>query len=96
MSSILKSYNEDPAIFPLEIPMRMIRMFSYVGDTVLDPYMGTGATMLTAHLSGRRSVGYEIDEKVPTLIRQRIEFERKRGTPINGLHYLLLNGSGSQ
>jgi len=96
IESISEKFRHHPAIFPLEIPMRMIRMFSYVGDTVLDPYMGTGATMLTAHLSGRRSVGYEIDEKVPTLIRQRIEFERKRGTPINGLHYLLLNGNGSQ
>lgn len=94
IESISEKFKHHPAIFPLEIPMRMIRMFSYVGDTVLDPYMGTGATMLAAHLSGRKSVGYEIDEKVPTLIKQRIEFEEKRGTPINGLHYELLSGDG--
>ena len=76
--------------------MRMIRMFSYVGDTVLDPYMGTGATMLAAHLSGRKSVGYETDEKAPTLIRQRIEFEQKRGTSITGLRYELLNEGDSR
>jgi len=96
IETISEKFKHHPAIFPLEIPMRMIRMFSYVGDTVLDPYMGTGATMLAAHLSGRRSVGYEIDEKVETLIGQRIEFERKRGTAIDGLLYELFNGDGSR
>ena len=57
IESISEKFRHHPAIFPIEIPMRMIRMFSYVGDTVLDPYIGTGATMLAAHLSGRRSVG---------------------------------------
>ncbi len=96
IESISEKFRHHPAIFPLEIPIRMIRMFSYVGDTVLDPYMGTGATMLAAHVSGRKSVGYEIDGKVATLIRQRIEFEQKRGAPINGLHYELLNRNGSR
>jgi len=96
IETVSEKFKHHPAIFPLEIPMRMIRMFSYVGDTVLDPYMGTGATMMAAHLSGRRSVGYEIDEKVETLISLRIEFERKRGTPIDGLRYQLFNGNGSQ
>lgn len=95
IESISEKFRHHPAVFPLEIPTRMIRMFSYVGDTVLDPYMGTGATMLAAHLSGRRSVGYEIDEKVSTLIKQRIEFEQKRGTSIDGLRYELLDGTGS-
>ncbi len=94
IESISEKFRHHPAIFPLEIPTRMIRMYSYVGDTVLDPYMGTGATMLAAHLSGRRSVGYEIDAKVSTLIKQRIEFEQKRGTSIDGLRYELLDGSG--
>lgn len=95
IETISEKFKHHPAIFPLEIPMRMIRMFSYVGDTVLDPYMGTGATMMAAHLAGRRSIGYEIDEKVETLISQRLEFEQKRGTPIDGLRYQLFNGNDS-
>ena len=95
IETISEKFKHHPAIFPIEIPMRMIRMFSYVGDTVLDPYMGTGATMMAAHLSGRRSIGYEIDEKVETLISQRLEFEQKRGTPMEGLRYQLFNGNGS-
>jgi len=93
IESISEKFKHHPAIFPLEIPLRMIRMFSYMGDTILDPYMGTGATMLAAHLSGRKSVGYEIDENVATLVQRRIEFEQKRGTSIEGLDYRLFNGN---
>jgi DNA modification methylase len=96
IETISEKFKHHPAIFPLEIPLRMIRMFSYVGDTVLDPYMGTGATMLAAHLSARRSIGYEIDEKVETLISLRIAFEQKRGALIDGLRYQLFNGNGSR
>jgi site-specific DNA-methyltransferase (adenine-specific) len=92
IESISEKFKHHPAIFPLEIPLRMIRMFSYMGDTILDPYMGTGATMLAAHLSGRRSVGYEIDEKVATLVQLRIEFEHKRGTSIERLNYRIFDG----
>jgi site-specific DNA-methyltransferase (adenine-specific) len=92
IESISEKFKHHPAVFPLEIPRRMIRMFSYLGDTILDPYMGTGATMLAAHLCGRRSVGYEIDAKVEALVRQRIEFEQKRGTAIEGLKFRLVNG----
>jgi site-specific DNA-methyltransferase (adenine-specific) len=94
IESISEKFKHHPAIFPIEIPLRMIRMFSYSGDTILDPYMGTGATMLAAHLTGRRSVGYEIDDKVSTLIEQRIEFEQKRGTTISRLRYKVVNGNG--
>jgi len=47
--------------FPPEIPHRLIRMFSVVGDTVLDPFAGTGTTLWEAHALGRNSVGVEID-----------------------------------
>jgi len=50
-------------------------MYSYEGDTVLDPYMGTGATMLAAARSGRDSIGFEIDPNCAEMIRRRIEFE---------------------
>jgi DNA modification methylase len=50
-----------PAPFPEEIPERLIRMFSFVGDTILDPFMGTGTTITAASKWGRNSIGIEID-----------------------------------
>lgn len=50
-----------PAPFPLELAERLIRMFSFVGDTVLDPFMGTGTTTVAAANAGRNSIGVEID-----------------------------------
>lgn len=51
-----------PAPFPIELADRLVRMFSFVGDTVLDPFLGTGTTSLAASRSGRNSVGVEIAE----------------------------------
>ncbi len=56
------STKQHPAPFPLELAERLIRMFSFVGDTVLDPFMGTGTTNVAALQYGRNSIGYEIDE----------------------------------
>jgi DNA modification methylase len=55
------STKEHPAPFPLEIAERLIRMFSFVGDTVLDPFMGTGTTSVAASRWGRNSIGIEVD-----------------------------------
>jgi DNA modification methylase len=55
------STRRHPAPYPLELAVRLIRMFSFVGDTVLDPFLGTGTTTLAAALWGRNSVGYEVD-----------------------------------
>lgn len=52
-----------PAPFPLELASRLVRMFSFVGDTVLDPFCGTGTTMVAALRSGRNSVGIEVDDQ---------------------------------
>ncbi len=52
-----------PAPFPLELAERLIRMFSFVGDTVLDPFMGTGTTTIAASKCGRNSIAFEIDEE---------------------------------
>ena len=49
------------AVFPEELPYRLIRMFSYCGDTVLDPFMGSGTTALAAIKNGRNAIGYEIN-----------------------------------
>jgi DNA modification methylase len=55
------STKHHPAPFPLELAERLIRMFSFVGDTVLDPFMGTGTTNLAASRWGRNSIGFEVD-----------------------------------
>jgi len=61
------STRNHPAPFPLELATRLVRMFSFVTDTVLDPFMGTGTTNLAAALCGRNSVGVEVD---PAYFRQ--------------------------
>jgi site-specific DNA-methyltransferase (adenine-specific) len=66
------SSREHPAPFPLELALRLIRMYSFIGDTVLDPFVGTGTTMLAAMQSGRNSIGYEIDPKFAQIARKRL------------------------
>lgn len=61
------------AAFPLEIPYRLISMFSIYGDTILDPFAGTGTTALAAMMTGRNSVSVEIDQTLESLIKQRVE-----------------------
>ncbi|MFH0968364.1 MAG: site-specific DNA-methyltransferase, partial [Methanobacteriota archaeon] len=60
------------AAFPFEIPSRLISMFSIQGDTILDPFLGTGTTSLAALASGRNSIGYECDPKFYPIIQRRI------------------------
>jgi modification methylase len=54
------STREHPAPYPTELAQRLIRMFSFVGDVVLDPFIGSGTTAIAATLSGRHSIGYEV------------------------------------
>jgi DNA modification methylase len=56
------STRDHPAPYPAELAERLIRMFSFVGDTVLDPFLGTGTTAIAAAKTGRNSIGLEIDE----------------------------------
>jgi len=66
------STREHPAPFPLELALRLVRMYSFVGDVVLDPFVGTGTTMLAALMSGRNSIGYEIDPEFANLARKKL------------------------
>ena len=61
-----------PAPYPEELASRLIRMFSFVGDTVLDPFMGTGTTTIAASKWGRNSIGVEIDPTYFAMAEQRI------------------------
>lgn len=70
-----ESTAKHPAPFPLEIPLRLIRMFSFVGDTVLDPFAGTGTTNLAAMRTGRNSIGIEIDESYLSMAEKRLRKE---------------------
>lgn len=66
------------AAFPREIPRRLIRMFSIVGDTVLDPFLGTGTTMEVAIELQRNSIGYEIDKSFRQVIEYKIGYKQQR------------------
>ena len=64
-----------PAPFPIELPKRCIKMFSYVGDIVLDPFLGSGTTLIVSSLYNRQGVGIEIDKKYFELAIDRINKE---------------------
>ncbi|MHB8576056.1 MAG: DNA-methyltransferase [Dehalococcoidia bacterium] len=69
------STREHPAPFPLKLAERLVRMFSFVGDTVLDPFMGTGTTNAAARRWGRNSVGIEVIAEYCELARKRLDEE---------------------
>lgn len=80
-----------PAPFPVELPYRLIQLYTYEGEVVLDPFMGSGQTAIAAIKTGRHYVGYDIDEKYVKLAERRtkefslnfnapklFEFEKKK------------------
>jgi DNA modification methylase len=69
------STRQHPAPYPLELAERLVRMFSFVGDTVLDPFLGTGTTALAAANWGRNSIGIEIDPHYFELAHRRLANE---------------------
>ena len=84
---------EHVAMFPVELPRRLIRMYSFVGETILDPFLGSGTTTLAAALEGRNSVGYEINADFEPLIRQKLRpFEMP---PEATLEFVHREGDGS-
>ena len=61
-----------PAPFPDELPKRLIKLFSFYGDIILDPFMGTGTTLKVARELGRSGIGYEINEEYISLAKRKI------------------------
>jgi len=68
-----ESTKHHPAPYPLPLAVRLVRMFSFVGDTVLDPFMGTGTSNLAAAQWGRNSIGIELDAHYFSMARHRLE-----------------------
>lgn len=62
-----------PAPFPIELPLRLIKLYTFEGDVVLDPFMGSGQTAIAAIKTGRKYEGYEINEEYCQLAEKRIE-----------------------
>lgn len=71
-----------PAPYPAELADRLIRMFSFAGDTVLDPFLGTGSTTVAAIRAGRNSIGNEIEPRYMTLARARISAELEKARAV--------------
>jgi site-specific DNA-methyltransferase (adenine-specific) len=67
-----------PAPFPVELPQRLIDLYTYEGDVVLDPFMGSGTTAVAAVRTGRRYLGYDTDEAYVKAARERAEAEVAR------------------
>jgi site-specific DNA-methyltransferase (adenine-specific) len=62
-----------PAPFPIELPGRLIELYTYAGDLVLDPFVGSGTTAVAAAKSGRHYVGFDIDPAYIALAQRRLE-----------------------
>lgn len=69
------STKHHPAPYPTELAERLVRMFSFVGDTILDPFLGTGTTTVAAAKWGRNSIGFEVDSHYFKLAQKRIAQE---------------------
>lgn len=67
-----------PAAFPVELARRCIKLFSFVGDTVLDPFVGSGSTLLAAYLNKRKGLGVEIDEQYCNIAINRLRQEEEK------------------
>ncbi len=64
-----------PAPFPVELPEQLIRLYTFKGDLILDPFMGSGSSLVAAARLGRRYVGYDLDANYIEIARQRVEAE---------------------
>jgi DNA modification methylase len=69
---VLQGSDRRSGAFPLELPFRLISMFSIQGDTVVDPFLGSGTTMMAAMCTARNSIGYDLDEEMQAPILEKI------------------------
>ncbi|KKS37158.1 MAG: Modification methylase MjaI [Parcubacteria group bacterium GW2011_GWA2_42_14] len=82
------------AMFPEELPRRLIKMFSFVGDTVLDPFLGSGTTSLAAKNLNRNSIGYEINEEFLSIIKNKLGIKNSLNFENNSLDFISQNLEG--
>ncbi|MEW5908029.1 MAG: site-specific DNA-methyltransferase [Patescibacteria group bacterium] len=66
-----------PASFPVELPRRCIKLFSFVGDTVLDPFVGSGSTLIASYLHSRNGIGVDVDKHYCDIAIARLKQEAK-------------------
>ncbi len=71
---------EGVAAFPEEIPRRLIQLFTFAGETVFDPFMGSGTTLKVARELGRKGIGYEVDLELRGVIRRKLGLDRDSRT----------------
>ena len=76
--------NNHIAMFPEELPKRLIKMFSFVGETILDPFAGSGTTSLAAKKLDRNSIGYEINPEFIPIIQEKLGSQQ---TDMDGTSY---------
>ena len=84
---------EGVAAFPDEIPSRLIKLFTFAGETVFDPFLGSGTTLKVARELGRRGIGYEIDLELREVIKKKLGLDYHRWT---GEDYSLEEKTGAR
>ena len=84
---------EGVAAFPDEIPSRLIKLFTFAGETIFDPFLGSGTTLKVARELGRKGIGYEIDLELKDVIRKKLGLDYHRWT---GEDYSLDEKSGAR
>ncbi len=67
-----------PAPFPIELPRRCIKLFSFIGDTVFDPFLGSGSTLIASYLHNRKGIGVDIDKDYCDIAISRLQKEAKK------------------
>ncbi len=72
------------AAYPEELPYRMIKLFSYVGETVLDPFSGSGTTMKVARFNERNSIGIEMKKELIPIIKKKVGFSNQESIDLTG------------
>jgi len=85
--------NNHIAMFPEELPKRLIKMFSFIGETILDPFAGSGTTSLVAKNLDRNSVGYEINPEFIPIIQEKLEI---RQNDLSGTTYEFVKKQSSK